>query len=81
MTWLLAFTAAALVDFAWVFTVDSVRTQPPIQAAIASAYLFVLSGMATILYTHDKVLMIPSALGAAAGTFAAIGWIRRRDAS
>lgn len=79
MTWLLAFVAAAMVDAAWVLSVDSVRTQPPLQSAMASGFFFMLAAGTTVLYTESRVLLIPASLGAACGTFAAIGWLRRRD--
>jgi hypothetical protein len=67
--WLAAFAAMFASDFAWSLYVAAVKDGAAIRASLWAVALFLLGALAVIGYTRNRWLLIPAALGAAAGTF------------
>lgn len=72
MPYVLVFGAVFALDFAWAFYTRAVTAGASLKAAFYAGGLIVLTGSAQIGYTHEPVLLIPAALGAFLGTFAAL---------
>lgn len=70
--WLLAFIAVFVLDLCWTFYVKSVQNSEVLKSGLWAAVLFVTAGFATLFYVKDPWLLIPSAIGAFAGTSLAV---------
>jgi hypothetical protein len=74
--WLVAFVLVFTLDFTWAFYVKRVQDGAALAASGWAASLFVISGCATIGYTHDPWLLVPCAAGAFCGTYFGVVWTR-----
>lgn len=72
VSWVVAFFALFLTDLFWTFYIQSVQQKRAIQGSLWAVLLFVFGAVAVSGYVHDPWLIIPSALGAFAGTYVAI---------
>lgn len=72
MTWLAVFTATVIADFLWARWSIACTDTRPIAASIYSSMIVLCSGFTMIEFTRDPWLLIPSALGAAIGTWVAV---------
>lgn len=78
MSWVIAFLALFATDVAWAAYVNKVKEGDALRSSLWSVALFLLGGVAVIGYTTDPLLLVPSALGAFAGTYAGVLWNRSR---
>lgn len=74
---LFVFVACFALDFVWAYYTKAVTERAEWRAAWWAAGIMVLGGIGQIGYVNDPVLLIPAALGAFGGTFAAIKRHRR----
>jgi NAD/NADP transhydrogenase alpha subunit len=75
--WALVFAAMFALDYVWARYTAHVADK---RAGLAGAWaigICLLSGFVTTKYVHDAWLLLPAALGAFGGTWAAIEWQRR----
>lgn len=71
------FVAMFALDFVWAFYTKAIQHGQSLRGAGYAAVLICLAGTAQIGYTHDPWLLIPAALGAAGGTYAALRCLGR----
>lgn len=67
--WLSAFVILFITDICWASYVSKTKDGSALTAALWSVALFVTGGLAVIGYTRDPWLLIPSCVGAFAGTY------------
>lgn len=70
--WLFVFVVMAVLDFIWARYTNAVGEKAAHRAARLATYLVVCNGIVTIEWVTDHWLLIPTALGAYVGTFAAV---------
>lgn len=76
--WMLAFFILLVTDVAWArYTVATHNSDNPHQASRWAVALFLLGGLAVVGYTTNPVLLLPSALGAYAGTYIGV-WMKKK---
>lgn len=78
MSWLVAFLALFATDVCWAVYVNQVKEGDALKSSAWAVALFLMGGVAVIGYTSDPILLLPSAAGAAAGTYAGVQWNKRR---
>lgn len=74
MTWLIAFAALFLADFAWAVCVRKVRDDSPMAAGLWAVAIFIPSAAGVISYTTDHWLVLPAIAGTFCGTWAGVRW-------
>ena len=74
MTALFVFIAVFALDFVWARYTLAMTGKRRWAAGSYGALIIVLAGVAQIGYTSDPWLLVPAALGAFAGTAAAVEW-------
>jgi hypothetical protein len=72
--WVVAFFSLFFTDLCWSAYVGAVRDSLPLAASLWAVALFVFGAVAVLGYTKNKVLLIPSAAGAFAGTWLGV-WL------
>ncbi len=77
LPFVVVFLAVAALDFVWAFYTRACANGWAGIGALMAALIIVLSGSAQIGYTHDPLLLIPAALGAFVGTWAALRLTKR----
>jgi hypothetical protein len=80
-TWLLAFSAMALLDVAWVQYMRSANEHRPAPAAIWAGLIHGFGAVAAISYIGDHRYLTATMAGTVLGTFAIVWRNRRRDAA
>lgn len=69
---LLAFGAVFALDFVWAKYTYAMTARRPIAAGIYAALIFGLGGIAVLTYAANPWMLVPAALGAFFGTWAAV---------
>lgn len=69
---ILTFASYFLLDIAWALWAIAIAKQDATRAALWAGSMPVLVGLATLQYVNDPWMLIPAALGGAAGTFVAV---------
>ncbi len=78
LPYVFVFGATFALDFVWAYYTKALNERAAGRAAWWAAGIIILGGVAQIGYVNDPVLLIPAALGAALGTYAAVYLHRRR---
>lgn len=66
------FGATFALDYVWAYYTKALNERAATRAAWWAAGIMILGGVAQFGYVNDPVLLIPAALGAAAGTYVAV---------
>lgn len=74
LPYVIVFAAMFALDFVWAYYTRAIQRHAALPAALWAVGIIVLGGIGQIGYVNDPVLLIPAALGAFGGTFAAIHW-------
>lgn len=69
MTWLLVFAAMFAFEVLWVLCIRALNADHAIRASLYGAGTWGVTGLATFNYVNDPWLIVPTMLGAAAGTY------------
>ena len=69
MKWVLAFVLMALVDFVWAKYTEHITKKNAVGASLYSTVIVMFNGVVTIGFVADHTLLIPTVLGAFAGTY------------
>lgn len=72
LPFIFVFLAVAALDFVWAYYTKAIHDHHAWRGAMWAAGIIVLGGASQIGYTNEPILLIPAALGAAVGTFAAV---------
>jgi hypothetical protein len=72
LSWLIAFGALFAVDIFWTRWAQAVQDSKALKAAVFAVLLFVFGAVAVSGYVQNPWLILPSALGAFAGTYVAV---------
>ena len=74
MIWtvVLVFIAAFVADAVWAQYTRFLTQERPLPAALLAAVLVVLGAVSIVAYAHALIYLIPSALGAASGTYVTV---------
>lgn len=67
--WVLAFALMAITDICWAKYTVTATSNSPGKAAGWAVALFLMGGVAVVGYTTNPWLLLPSAAGAAWGTY------------
>ena len=67
-----AFFAMFLTDVLYAYYVQAVQTSQALQASMWAAILYILGGIVVIGYINNPWILIPSVLGAFAGTYVGV---------
>lgn len=67
--WAVAFVAMFLFEICWVMCIDAVHKDQAGLATVYGAGTWITTGLCTIGYTTDPWLLVPTVLGASAGTY------------
>lgn len=76
---LIVFAAMFSLDFVWAFYTKAIQKHRPLAAAWWAVAIIVFTAVAQIGYINDPILVLPAALGAFAGTYAAMKWAGSGD--
>lgn len=76
--WLLAFSAMAALDVAWVLYMRASTSGSPLAASVWAGAIHCLSATAAIAYIGDNRYLTATLLGTVLGTYGIVEWIRRR---
>lgn len=72
LSWLIAFGSMFATDVCWALYVSKVKDGDALRGAAWAVALFALGAVAVIGYTSQPWLLVPSAAGAFAGTYAGV---------
>lgn len=75
--WLGVFAAIFLFEVLWVACVKAVAADHAFRASLLGAGTWAAMGLTTVSYVNDHWLLIPTMLGAAAGTYFTMRFFRR----
>lgn len=81
MPYALVFLAMTALDFVWAFYTRAVARGHALKGALYASGIICLTGTAQIGYTHNPFLLIPAALGAFLGTYAALRLTKHESGS
>jgi hypothetical protein len=73
------FAGMAVVDALWSIWVQKVAEKRALAAGFASVAIYLIGAFVVTEYVHDRVYMIPAAVGGFVGTALPIWWKRRRE--
>ena len=79
MTWLFAFIGMVVVDFIWGQYIARITRKEAIPASFLAFWLVLTNALVVVGYTENHWLIIPTALGAVAGTYLSVYLDRSRD--
>ena len=70
--WIAIGVAMAAMDFFYTLWTACVQRRQPLLSAFYSALIVLCGGFTIVEYTTNHILLVPAAIGAAIGTWAAI---------
>lgn len=71
---LLVFALLFCLDFGYAFYTAAVTRDHVWSAAVTAAFIYLLTGVATLSYVHEPWLLAPAMAGAFTGTITAMRW-------
>lgn len=78
MLWqaVVVFAAMFALDYVWTYYTKAIQRHAPCAAATWAVTITAFNGVAQIGYVENNWLLLPAALGAFGGTYAAMKWGR-----
>lgn len=71
---LIAFTAMFCLDVVFAFYTKSVVANKPVVAGLLASAIILCNTVMVLEVVHDQWMVVPTALGAFAGTWTAVRW-------